>query len=89
MPPLLESIPIPLSLPLAFGMPGPPEILIILAVVLLLFGNKLPGVARNLGRSFVEFKRGFRSEGDEDETPRLPKEEPAPKRIEQSENGES
>jgi sec-independent protein translocase protein TatA len=71
------------------GVPGWAEILVILAVVLLLFGNKLPSVARNLGRSFVEFKRGVRSDGDDDEVPALPKEEPPPKRLEQSGNGDS
>ena len=41
------------------GTPGMPEILLILFVVLLLFGSKkLPGLARSLGRSINEFKRG-------------------------------
>jgi len=41
------------------GQPGLPEILLILFVVLLLFGSrKLPGLARSLGRSINEFKRG-------------------------------
>lgn len=36
-----------------------PEILLILFVVLLLFGSKkLPGLARSLGRSINEFKKG-------------------------------
>jgi sec-independent protein translocase protein TatA len=44
---------------LAFGQPGPTELLIILAIVLLLFGaKKLPGLSRSLGRSLSEFKRG-------------------------------
>jgi sec-independent protein translocase protein TatA len=41
------------------GMPGPFEILLILFVILLLFGAKrLPDLARSLGRSLSEFKRG-------------------------------
>ena len=41
------------------GAPGPVELLIILFVILLLFGGKkLPGLARSLGRSLSEFKRG-------------------------------
>jgi sec-independent protein translocase protein TatA len=41
------------------GMPGHSEVLIILFVVLLLFGGKkLPELARSLGRSLGEFKRG-------------------------------
>jgi sec-independent protein translocase protein TatA len=41
-----------------FGMPGPLEMLIIAAIVLLLFGNRLPSVMRSLGRGIVEFKKG-------------------------------
>ena len=38
---------------------GAPEILLILAVVLLLFGaKKIPEFARNLGKASAEFKRG-------------------------------
>ena len=41
------------------GMPGHMELLIIAGIVLLLFGNRLPGVMRNLGRGVVEFKKGI------------------------------
>lgn len=42
-----------------FGwMPGPMELLVIGAVMLLLFGNRLPTAMRSLGRSVVEFKKG-------------------------------
>ncbi len=48
---------------LAFGQPGPTELLIVLAIVLLLFGaKKLPGLSRSLGKSLSEFKKG-REEG--------------------------
>jgi len=53
-------------------MPGGPELLIVGAVVLLLFGaKKLPDLARSLGRSSSEFKKGMREGGvdsDEDDT---------------------
>ena len=40
---------------------GPWEIIIlILVIVLLLFGNRVPKLARNIGRSFVEFKAGLK-----------------------------
>ncbi|MEM1305750.1 MAG: twin-arginine translocase TatA/TatE family subunit, partial [Planctomycetota bacterium] len=34
---------------------GPTSILILLGIALLLFGNRLPSVARSLGQSIVEF----------------------------------
>ncbi|MGC6488361.1 MAG: Sec-independent protein translocase subunit TatA/TatB [Planctomycetota bacterium] len=41
------------------------ELLLILAVVLLLFGHRLPGMARSLGSGITEFKRGLK-DGAED-----------------------
>jgi len=47
---------------------GPWEIILVLAVMLLLFGaNKLPKLARGLGASMTEFKKGLRGEGVEDD----------------------
>ena len=46
--------------------PGIPELLIILAIVLLLFGaKKLPEMARSIGKASGEFKKGV-AEGDEE-----------------------
>lgn len=45
------------------------EILIILLIVLLLFGaNRLPGMAKSIGQSVREFRRGIRDD-DDDSTP--------------------
>jgi len=41
-----------------FGL-NPMELMIVGAVAVLLFGNKLPGVARSLGKSMTEFKKGI------------------------------
>ncbi len=35
-----------------------PEILIVGFIALLVFGNRLPGVMRSLGKSVTEFKKG-------------------------------
>jgi len=48
-----------------FGMPGPLEMIIVAAIILLLFGNRLPSVMRSLGRGVVEFKKGI--QGIEDD----------------------
>ncbi len=44
---------------------GPWEILIVLAIVLLLFGKRLPNAMRSLGRSIVEFKKGIKGTDDQ------------------------
>jgi sec-independent protein translocase protein TatA len=46
-------------MPHAFIFPdfGPWPLLLLAGVGLLLFGNRLPGVIRSLGRSVVEFKK--------------------------------
>jgi sec-independent protein translocase protein TatA len=43
------------------------ELLVVLVVVLLIFGNRLPAIARSLGRSLVEFKRGTHEIDDQSE----------------------
>jgi len=53
-----------------FGI-GTTELLIVLGVVLLLFGNRLPGTMRSLGRSLIEFKRGLQG-ADETKTQAKP-----------------
>ena len=48
--------------------PGPWQIVIVLLIGLLLFGKRLPEIARSLGKGLVEFKRGIK--GIEDEVER-------------------
>jgi sec-independent protein translocase protein TatA len=59
---------------IALSMPGPGEWVIILLIVLLLFGGKkLPDLARSLGKSMSEFKKG-KEEGLQPSEPNQPKE---------------
>ena len=41
------------------GMPGGYEVWIILVVILLLFGRRIPQVARSLGQGISQFKKGL------------------------------
>jgi len=43
-----------------FGGIGPVELIVFAAVVLLVFGRRIPETARSVGRSIVEFRRGMR-----------------------------
>ena len=47
------------------GAPGLPEMVIVGIIALLLFGKRLPEVARSLGKGIVEFKKGVRGIEDE------------------------
>jgi len=44
---------------------GWPEMLVILVIALIIFGKRLPEVARSLGKSLTEFKKGMNETKDE------------------------
>lgn len=57
------------------------EVALLLVLGLLIFGGRLPEVAKNMGKGIVEFKKGLKgieeeveSAGDGKETPRIAKE---------------
>lgn len=52
---------------------GPVQLAIVALVILLLFGHRLPMLARSLGSSLIEFKKGVK---EADETPVVPHSEP-------------
>ena len=54
-----------MNLALLFGMIGPWQVVLIVLVILLMFGGKkIPELMRGLGKGMSEFKKG-KEEGDE------------------------
>lgn len=77
---------------LLIGFPGPMELIIIFFIVLLLFGaNKMPEIARSLGKGMKEFKRAsneIRGEFDESTKITPPKKTAAEKSEDEEEKRE-
>lgn len=48
------------------AMIGPWQLAIIFGVLLLFFGNRIPGMARSLGSGIVEFRKGLKGEEDDE-----------------------
>jgi sec-independent protein translocase protein TatA len=57
-----------------FGI-GHTELIIILVVIFILFGHRLPSVMRSLGRGVVEFKEGM-SGGPQEDNEKVDRREP-------------
>ena len=52
-------------------MPGAPELLLILLVVVLIFGaSRVPAIAENLAKGIKSFKKGLKDEGETDDAPK-------------------
>jgi len=50
------------------AIPGGYEWIVIVLIVVLLFGKRIPGVARSLGSGINEFKQGLREGNEKDES---------------------
>ena len=69
-----------------FGLPGGTEIIVIGIIALLLFGSRLPKVAKSMGKSIVEFKKGIKGVQDEiedasDDAPPSPVDDASPSPV--------
>jgi sec-independent protein translocase protein TatA len=50
-----------------FGV-SPFQMMVVLIVILLLFGSRLPSAMGNLGKSLTMFKKGMQDDDDDDKT---------------------
>jgi len=61
--PLTSSLDLPV-----LGLIGTPtQMIVLLVVILLLFGSRLPSLMRSLGSSVTEFKKGIKNGEDEND----------------------
>ncbi|AKF24065.1 preprotein translocase subunit TatA [Sulfurovum lithotrophicum] len=58
------------------GMPSMPELLIVLAIVVLLFGaKKIPDLAKGMGKGIKDFKKAIKEDDEEEEVKEITKKE--------------
>ena len=57
----------------AFGIGGSELVLILLILLLLFGGSKLPSLAKGLGQSIKEFKKASKDDPEEDQVPEVKK----------------
>lgn len=68
-----------------FGMIGSPwQLMLIAFIALLLFGNRIPQLAKSLGQGVTEFKKGLNTDEDDDEENDDEDEEEPPKKVKKS-----
>lgn len=61
------------NIPFAMSMPGPGELVVILLIVLLLFGgSRIPQIARSLGEAMKEFKKASKDDSGQDKNGQKP-----------------
>lgn len=64
----LVAAPLMAALPLFLGSIGMPELLVLLAILMLMFGaSKLPQIGRGLGEGISNFKKGLKSDDKADQ----------------------
>ena len=75
--------------------PGPWQMIILFVIILLLFGNRIPQVAKSLGKGITEFKKGVKSgeeddcdDEDEDDLPRKKSKKKVKKEVDEDEDEE-
>jgi len=68
------------------GMPSMPELLIVLAIVVLLFGaKKIPDLAKGMGKGIKDFKKAIKD--DEEDTKEIAsKDEKPTEKVEEKKN---
>lgn len=49
---------------ISFGLPGNWEWIVILAIAVLIFGSRIPKIARSIGQSLSEFRKGIKEVDD-------------------------
>ena len=66
------------------GMPSMPELLIVLAIVVLLFGaKKIPELAKGMGKGIKEFKGAMKEEEAKEETKEIASKEETEIKVEE------
>ena len=68
------------------GMPSMPELLIVLAIVVLLFGaKKIPDLAKGMGKGIKDFKKAIKD--DEEDTKEIASKDETPtEKVEEKKN---